>query len=567
MRLWSVFTRKGRLHLARYRRIASTLVAYGFGEVVHQSGVGKVLRLLQGRRRRSKRDAERPHHEYGTWERLRMVIEELGPTFIKLGQILSNRPDLVPPELQVELQKLRENVPPYPTEQAIGLLETELGAPLSELFREFERTPLAAASIAQVHRAVLPTGERVAVKVQRPGLRTLVAVDIQILSELAELAERHIPATRYFGVRKIVTEFRKAMDQELDFRREAASIERFTDQFSDDDRLKVPRVYRSHSTDCVLSMEFIEGTPLAELLGEQPRESAEGKRVAELGAELTLKQIFRYGFFHADPHVGNIVILEDGRLCYLDFGLTGSLISRDLEVISDMLVSILAEDEQKAARAVVRLAGSRNYEIARSIEREIAVLIDRFRTARAGDFSFTGLLSEVVTILVDKDLYLPADLFLLVKSLITIEGVTTALDPEFDFASHVEPFAKELLRERYDPQRVATKLAATAGDWAEILQSFPADYYKLVDTVASGKVRITLDEESIKPLHRTVLQASSALVFALVLGSLIIGSAVMVHSKVPPLWHEIPVIGILGFLAAGLIGFWLLIKIIRNGGL
>lgn len=567
MKLWSLFTRQGRLRLSRYRRIASTLVAYGFGEVVHQSGVGKLLRPFRRIGRRKQREARQAAAERSPWERLRMVIEELGPTFIKLGQILSNRPDLVPPELQVELQKLQENVPPFPTEQATASIESELEAPLSELFTEFEPTPIAAASIAQIHRAVLPTGETVAVKVQRPGLRTLVAVDIEILTELASLAERHFPASRHLGVRNIVAEFRKAMQQELDFLREAASIERFAGQFAEDDRLKVPEVFRSHSTDRVLTMEFIEGTPLAALVSRQPDERAEGKRLAALGAELTLKQIFSHGFFHADPHVGNIVILEDGRLCYLDFGLTGSLIGRDLEVISDMLVSILAQDERKAARAVVRLAGSRNYEIARSIEREIAELIGRFRSARAGDFSFTGLLSEVVTILVDKDLYLPADLFLLVKSMITIEGVATALDPDFDFASAVEPFAKNLLRERYDPQRLATNLAATAGDYAEILQSFPSDYYKLVDTVAAGKVRITLDEESVKPLHKTILQASSALVFALVLGSLIIGSAVMVHSRVPPLWHEIPVIGILGFVAAGLIGFWLLVKIIRNGAL
>ncbi len=567
MKLLGLFTRKGRLRFARYRHILTTLVAHGFGEIVYQTGLGRMLRLLRRLSRRRRADKRRAFGESTTWERIRLAVEDLGPTFIKLGQILSNRPDLIPRELQVELQKLQENVPPFATRRATALITKELGTPMQELFREFDHDPVAAASIAQIHRAVLPSGEVVAVKIQRPGLQELVDVDIEILMELAQLLERYVPESRNLGPRDIVDEFEKAMHQELDFRREAASIERFGSQFSQDASIKVPVVFRRHSSQRVLTMEFIEGRPLADLLDQLPRDAAEGARVAKLGATLTLTQIFRYGFFHADPHPGNIVVLDDGRLCYLDFGLTGSLIQRDLEVVSDMLVSIIARNEQQAARAVVRLAGSRDFETARSIEREIAELIGRFQSAQAGDFSFTGLLSEVVEILVDKGLRLPSDLFLLVKSLITIEGVATALDPQFDFAAHLEPFARTLLHDRYDPKRLASRVATMATDYAELLQSFPGDYYKLVDTLSSGRVRFSFDEASIRPIQKTVLQATSALVFSIVLGSLIIGSALIVHSQVPPLWRQVPVIGIIGFVAAGLVGFWLLVKIIRNGAL
>lgn len=493
-----------------------------------------------------------------------MAIEELGPTFIKLGQILSNRPDLIPHELQMELVKLQENVPPFSAQEAASAIENELGRPVREVFSEFERDPVAAASIAQLHRAVLPTGECVAVKIQRPGLLELVSVDVEILRELAGLVERYIPASQSIGPQVLVDEFERAVHQELDFRREATSIERFGTQFVDDDRIMVPRVYREYSTQKILTMEFVDGRPLADLLSEDPRDAEEGKRVAKLGADLTLKQIFQDGFFHADPHPGNIFVLYDGRLCYLDFGLTGSLIRRDLEVISDMLISIIGRDEQKASRAVVRLAGSRNYDTARSIEREIAELIGRFQSAQAGDFSFTTLLSKIVEILVDKELRLPPDLFLLVKSLITIEGVATALDPHLDFSAHLEPFAKDLLKGQYDPKRVAARVTTVIGDYTDLLEAVPGDYYKIVDRLASGKVRLSLDDESIQPIRRTILRATSALVFAVVLAALIVGSALIVHSRVPPLWNEIPVIGIFGFVVAGLVGFWLLVRIIRN---
>jgi len=493
-----------------------------------------------------------------------MAIEELGPTFIKLGQILSNRPDLIPRELQVELEKLQENVPPFSAKEAAAAVEKELGRPVQEVFREFDREPVAAASIAQLHRAVLPSGETVAVKIQRPRLLELVSVDVEILRELAGLVERYVPASQSIGPEDLVDEFERAIHQELDFKREAASIERFGSQFADDNRIMVPKVYREYSTQRILTMEFIDGRPLADLLSEDPRDTEEGTRVAELGADLTLKQIFQHGFFHADPHPGNIFVLHDGRLCYLDFGLTGSLIRRDLEVISDMLISIIGRDEQKASRAVVRLAGSRDYDTARSIERGIAELIGRFQSAEAGDFSFTMLLSEIVEILVDKELHLPPDLFLLVKSLITIEGVATALDPHLDFSAHLEPFAKDLLKDQYDPERIASRVATMTGDYRDLLEGLPGDYYKVVDRLASGKVRFSLEDESIQPIRRTVLQATSALVFAVVLAALIVGSALIVHSRVPPLWNEIPIIGIFGFVVAGLVGFWLLVRIIRN---
>ena len=566
MTLLSLLTRRGRRRFARYRYILSTLVTYGFGEIVYQTGVGKLLRIVSRPFRSKRRRKEAMSRELTTWVRIRMVVEHLGPTFIKLGQILSNRPDLIPRPLQRELVRLRDDVPPFPANEAITVIEKELGRPIQELFSQFYEKPVAAASIAQIHRAVLPGGEMVAVKVQRPDLEELVQVDVEILKELAELIERYFPDSRSVRPRDIAVEFERGILQELDFNREGAAIERFAAQFGEDDEIKIPKVYRAYGGRRVLTMEFMEGRRMSELLDGGLNDAAEGVRIAEAGANLTLKQIFTYGYFHADPHPGNILVLEDGKLCYLDFGLTGNLIQRDREVVSDMLISIIGRNEQKAAKAAVRLAGSKDLQTAQKIEREIAELIDRFQSAHAGEFSFTSLLAELIEVLVDVGLRLPPNLFLLVKSLITIEGIATGLDPEFDFAACLKPFAETLVKERYSPERMRSKLFAMAEDYGELLQNVPGDYYRLVDILSTGQ-RISLDERSIRPVRRTILQATSALALAVVLGSLILGSAVIVHSKVPPLWHEVPVIGIVGFVSAGVVGLVLVVKILRTGGL
>ena len=567
MTILSLVTRKGRRRFARYRHILTTLVAYGFGEIVYQTGFGKLLRIALKVFRRPGRGRRQYALEQSPWARIRLAVEQLGPTFIKLGQILSNRPDLIPRPLQKELAKLQEHVPPFPGSEARAVIEAELGRRVEELFAEFDEEPIAAASIAQIHRAILHTGEVVAVKVQRPGLDDLVPVDVEIVTELAKLLERHVPQSRSVGPLDIAREFERGILQELDFNRERAAMERFAGQFAESDEVKVPTVFREYGGRRVLTMEFIEARPVSDYFDADAFPQELRSRLATIGANATLKQIFTHGFFHADPHPGNISVLDDRRLCFLDFGLTGNLVQRDLEVFSDILIGLISRNEQQAAKAVIRLAGSRDYEIARSIERKTAELIDQFQSAQAGDFSLTGVLAELIEVLVDKGLKLPSDLFLLVKSLITIEGVATALYPQFDFAAHLEPFVETLVRERYSPGRLRSKVFAAAEDFAEIVQSIPGDYYKLVDTLSAGHSKVSIDQGSIRPVRTSFLQASSALVSAIVLGSLIVGSSIVIHSGAPPLWHDVPVIGVAGFIAAGVVGLGLLVKVIRTGGM
>jgi ubiquinone biosynthesis protein len=361
-----------------------------------------------------------------------------------------------------------------------------------------------------------------------------------------------------------VEEFRKAVSRELDFGREAASMERFARLFAEEEAIVVPRVYRSHCTRRVLTMQYIHATRLADLFAAPGFEGQSGPRIARRGADLVLRQIFDHGFFHGDPHPGNIFVLSDDRICFLDFGLMGSLTRKDTETFGDILISIMRRNEQNARRALVEMSGGEEPEEPRRLERELSELIDQFHDTRSGDFSFATLLSELVNILVDHELRLPPDLFLLVKALITVEGVATALDPDFRFIESVEPFAQKLVRDRYDPRRIAGRLMNAASEFGELLQRFPADYRDLVRTIRRGRLQFSLEEGSLGPLRRTVSRVTASIVFALVLGSLIIGSSLIVQSGMPPLWHGIPVIGIFGFVAAGIVGFWLLITIIRS---
>jgi ubiquinone biosynthesis protein len=553
------------MRIRRYREILSTLAKYGFGEVVSQMGLGPTLQF--GRRiftRRRKRDQDPQLWQRTTWEWIRMALEELGPTFIKLGQILGNRPDLIPQPMRRELEKLQDAVPSFPGAEAIRMVALELGGDVGTLFKEFDESPVAAASIAQVHRAVLSDGTEVAVKVQRPEVRDIMDVDIQILHRLAQVLEKYFEDVRALRPTDIVEEFRKAVSRELDFMREAASMERLARQFSEDETIVVPRVHWSHCTRTVLTMQFIRATRLAEVIKTPGFGGHSGPVIARRGAELVLRQIFDNGFFHGDPHPGNIFVLSDDRICFLDYGLMGSLTRNDTETFGDILISIMRRNEQKARRALVAMCGGEEPEEPRRMEREISELIDQFHDTRASDFSFGALLSNLVDTLVDHGLSLPPDLFLLVKALMTVEGVATALDPDFRFVESVQPFAEKLVRDRYDPSRIATRFMNAAAEFGELLQGFPADYRDMVRTIRRGRIQFTLEEGSLVPLRRTVSRVTASLVFALVLGSLIIGSSVIVHSRVPPLWYGIPVIGILGFVAAGMVGFWLLVTIIRN---
>ena len=343
-------------HINRYREIIAILVKYGFGDVLAKQELQKHLEFGKGFIL-GKAAAEIA--AISRWQRVRMALEELGPTFVKFGQIMSTRQDMIPQELITELEKLQDKVPPFSTEDAKLIIEEGLGGPVDSLFKDFTDSPIAAASIAQVYKAVLPDGEEVAIKVQRPDIDRIIEVDLEIMLHVATLIEKHLKELEIVHPVEMVEEFARVIRKEQDFRIEVAHIERFARNFQADMTIHVPHVYREFSSSKVLTMEFIGGIKVSEITKAKVQVQDSGidpKVVASRGADLVLKQIFEHGFFHADPHPGNIKVLKDNVICLLDYGMMGSLSARHREDLADILIGIITKDESKITKTILKLS-------------------------------------------------------------------------------------------------------------------------------------------------------------------------------------------------------------------
>jgi ubiquinone biosynthesis protein len=354
-------------HLKRYRHILTVLFKYGFGDLVDILRIEQYLEIgLQMISRKRREQVEKLSRA----ERVRMVMEELGPTFVKLGQILSTRPDLISVEFIQELSKLQDNVPPFPYTEARQIIESELGRPLEDIFQHFEDTPLAAASIGQVHRAQLKDGEEVVVKVQRPGIRKIIEVDLEIMLHLASLMERHLEELQVHRPVRIVQEFSRTLEKEIDYTIEALHIERFARQSMDDPTVYVPKVFRDTTTERVLTMEYIDGIKASEI-DRIEREGLDRKIITERGADLILRQVFDHGFFHADPHPGNIFVLPDNVICYIDFGMMGSIDRQTREDFADLIYTVVQRDEFRATQMLLKLTEYDEKPDVRALERDL----------------------------------------------------------------------------------------------------------------------------------------------------------------------------------------------------
>lgn len=548
-------------HMQRYRQILTVLFKYGFGDLVVALKIEQYLEIglqMISRKRREKIET------LSRAVRVRMVLEELGPTFLKMGQILSTRPDILPVEFMQELSKLQDEVPPFPYSEVKATIQKELNKSVGQKFSSFDEQPLAAASIGQVHKAKMPDGKNVVVKIQRPGIQRTIKVDLEIMMHLAGLMELHLEGWDIQRPTRIVEEFARTLEKELDYTLEAAHMERFARQFEDEPAVYVPQVYREATTSRVLTMEHISGIKASDI-DRLEKEGLDRSEIARQGLILIMKQIFVHGFFHADPHPGNIFVLPDNVICYIDFGMMGRLDLETRERFADLIMSIVHRDEREATKVLLRLTLSEEEPNYPALQKDTAEFMDKHCYRPLKDVELGALLHQLLEMATRHRLGVPPDLFLMIKALSTVEGLGRILDPDLDVIEQATPFIKHIQLNRIHPRRIAKDMASSGTDLFHLLKDIPGEVRTILKLARQGKVKIEFEHRGLEPMIAANDRISNRLSFAVVLASLVIGSGLIVLSGVPPRWHEIPVIGLIGFLVAGAMGFWLLISIMRSG--
>jgi ubiquinone biosynthesis protein len=550
-------------HLARYRQILTVFFKYGFGDLIELLKIEQYIEIglqLISKNRRNRLE------KLSRAERVRMACEELGPTYIKFGQILSTRPDLVPVDFIKELSKLQDSVPSSPFSEVSRIIESELGAPPEAIFDYFEKTPIASASIGQVYRATLKDGEAVAVKVQRPGIRKIIEVDLEIMLHLATLMERHVEEMSLHQPVKIVEEFARTLEKEIDYTIEATNMERIAHNFLNDLTIYVPKVFRDTTTESILTTEFVEGIKVSEI-DRLEKAGLDTKLITVRGADIVLKQIIKHGFFHADPHPGNIFVLPNNVICLLDFGMTGSIDRRTREDFIDLAESVVNRNESRATQVLLKLTYRDEDPDIRLLEKDVADFMGRHLHKSLKDIKIGKLLNNLLELAFQHRLRIPPDIFLMLKAFSTIEGVGLMLDPDFDMIQQAVPFIKEVKLARMSPQRITGDIFRLAIELFQFVENFPKDILSITRLIKQQKLSLNLEYKGLDKMLSTYDQISNRISFSIIIAALIIGSALVIMSKVPPLFYDISLIGIIGFLAAAIMGIWLLVAILRKGRL
>ncbi|MCH7872317.1 MAG: AarF/ABC1/UbiB kinase family protein [Planctomycetes bacterium] len=552
-------------HVNRYRQILTVLMRYGFDDLVDRLRIGQYLEIgLQLITRNRREQVE----SLTTAERLRMVFEELGPTFIKLGQVLSTRPDLIPPAFADELAKLQQQVPAFPFEKAREIIESDLGRPIAEVFEHIEEEAIAAGSIGQVHKATLRGGEQVVIKVQRPNIQRTIEIDLEILLHLAMLVEKHLEGWKAYRPSRIVDEFSRIIEMELDFTVEASHLERFAGQFHDDPTIYVPKVYREWTSQRVITLEYLDVVPVTDVdalvsNGYNPN------RIAERGTQLMLKQIFVHGFFHADPHPGNIFVLPGDVICLLDFGMMGRIDRQRREGFADLIFALGVRDPVRATTALLRVTEQDDEADVdlRHLETDVAGFIDLHVAAEIADLDFGKMLHGLLGLVARHHLLIPAEMVAMLKAASTVERLAAELDPKLNMIAAARPYVRRLRLDRIRPTRVLREMMESGGDLVQFVREIPNGVRDVLNLAKRGGLKINFQHRGLDKLMEVNERIANRVSFAIVVGALIMGSSLIVHSKIPPYWHGIPIIGLVGYIGAGVLGMLLLVAIIRHGRL
>jgi ubiquinone biosynthesis protein len=548
-------------HLGRYRRIAEVLTRHGFGTILTLIGLDDRLKIPRRLLRRGDEAAERVSPAV----RMRLALEELGPTFIKLGQIASTRPEILPPSMLAELSNLQDNVPPAPWEDILPLIQEELGRPLPEIFAAFDPTPIASASLAQVYPAMLADGTHVVVKVQRPGVERTVDTDLDIFMDIARLVRERLPGVTPFDPVELAEEFAIALREELDYRREGRNADRFRENFAEEEHLYVPRVYWDFTTRRLIVQERIRGVKIDDLNGLDAA-GYDRDRIALHAARLVIKEVLEDGFFHADPHPGNLLIMEGERLGIIDFGTVGYLDERDKANLIRLYIAIIRFEATAIVEQLIRMGIADPSVDGISLEREMRRLLRRYKGLPLKDISATELLGEIQPIIYEFQLHIPSDYWLLIKTIVLMEGVGKKVAPQFDVFEVSEPYVRRFLIRLALPTSWGPDAIRSLGSWAAFVNDLPGQTSRLMGRIERGQLEIRIKDPATESQTRQLNQVANRVIQAILLGSLTIGLALLLPTLdlVWP-WGLLTWAAMLGFGVVLVLALWLLWSIWRSG--
>ncbi|MBN4073803.1 MAG: ubiquinone biosynthesis protein UbiB [Gammaproteobacteria bacterium] len=546
--------------LGRLHDLASILIRHGFGDVVRRLGMAGALeragKILHWKEADGLARLEPP-------ARVRRALEEMGPTFIKLGQILATRVDLFPPEWIAEFEKLQDGAPVVPFAEIREQLQQDLGAAPEEVFAWFNPEPLAAASIAQVYRARLPAGDEVIVKVRRPGIRPIVEGDLRLLDRLAAIMDAESEDLRRYRPREVVRQFTLSLRRELDLAAECRSAERVMRNFEGYPDIVIPKVFWSWTGERLNVQEYIDGIAGHDLDAIE-QAGLDRKKLARCGAQAMFKMMLEDGFFHADPHQGNIFYLPQNRIAFIDFGMVGRLSEERRYQVIQLFNGMVEQRAEQVVEVLLDWAGNIPVDT-ESLSCEIDFFVDQYHGVPLKQLNFSVILTDLTTLLRDHQLALPADLALLVKAFVSLEGMGRELDPDFDMASEAEPFLKRAMLARYAPDALARRGWRTLTSTMDVLTGLPQDLRQLLRSARSGKFKLHIDVDRLMRFGDQLDRGASRMAVGNVTAALIIGSSIVMTVEGGPTALGLPLFGLFGFIGAGLGGVWLLVSIWRSG--
>ena len=547
-------------HLRRYREIAQVFIRHGLGELVDVLELQPYLGLPRRLVRQWREEAP----PLGAPQRLRLALQELGPTFIKLGQVLSTRPDLIPPAYITELTKLQDAVPAESWDAIRQQLESELGGPIADHFADLREEPLAAASLAQVHPATLKNDRSVVVKVQRPGIQKVIEVDLEILQDVAQLVEGRIPVAGIYDLPEIARGFASTLRMELDFYREAHNAEHFRESFASDQYLYVPDITWELTTRRVLVLEHISGIKIDDV-GALDEAGYDRHRIAVHAAQMVLKEVLEEGFFHADPHPGNFVVMPGEIIGAMDFGLVGHVSRRLRSDLTRLYTAVIQMDAQAVVHQLVRMGATTRSVDRRALERDLARLLRKYRGLPLKAVRAQEVLKDAAPVAFRHHLQLPSELWLLAKTLAMMEGVALRLDPDFDIVAFSQPYVRRFLFQMALPRSLGPRLIRAGGDWSDLLGQLPRMGSQLLTQAERGEIGMTLEHKGLGRALDRLDRSANRISLSVLLAALILGLALLVPAF--NLGEEIglaTIVVIAGFVGVSLLGLWLAFSIWRS---